>query len=77
TQTERQYNPPQQNYTPAPQRQPEHVYTPPPAPVHQQAAPPPPAVHQSAPPPAPIVHQSAPPESHGRSSDEGSHGRPR
>ena len=77
-QTERQHNPPPQTFTPAPQRQPEHnMYTPPPAPVvHQQA--PPPVVHQSAPPPAPAVHQSAPPpESHGRSSDDGGHGRPK
>jgi hypothetical protein len=79
-QTDRQHNPPQQTFTPAPQRQPEHnMYTPPPAPVHQQAAPPPPppAAHQPAPPPAPVVHQSAPPESHGRSSDDNSHGRPK
>jgi hypothetical protein len=78
TQTERQHNPPPQNNTPPPQRQPEHAYNPPPQPViHQQA--PPPAVHQSAPPAAaPVQHQSAPPpESHVRSSDEGSHGRPR
>jgi hypothetical protein len=83
TRTERQHNnPPAQTFTPAPQRQPEHnMYTPPPqpAPVHQQPAPPPPpVVHQSAPPPAPVVHQSAPPpESHVRSSDDGSHGRPK
>jgi hypothetical protein len=82
-QPERQHNPPPQSYAPPPQRQPEHQYTPPqPAPVHQQPAPPPPAVHQqSAPPPAaapPVQRQSAsPPESHGRSSDEGSHSRPR
>lgn len=77
-QTERQHNPPPQTFTPAPQRQPEHNMYTPPAAVHQQAAPPPPAVHQSAPPPAPAVHQSAPrQESHVRSSDEGSHGRPK
>src|SRR6267154_894041 len=82
-QPERQHNPPAQSFTPPPQRQPEHQYTPPtqPAPVHQQAAPPPPpVVHQSAPPPAaaPMQRQSAPPpESHVRSSDEGSRGRPR
>jgi hypothetical protein len=83
-QPERQYNPPPQSYTPPPQRQPEHQYTPPPqpAPVHQQAAPPPPppVVHQSAPPPAaaPMQRQSAPPpESHVKSSDEGSRGRPK
>jgi hypothetical protein len=78
--TERQHNnPPPQTFTPAPQRPTEHnMYTPPPAPVHQQAAPPPPPAHQSAPPPAPVVHQSAPPsESHAKSSDDGSHGRPR
>jgi hypothetical protein len=78
TQTERQHNPPP-SYTPPPQRQPEHQYTPPPQPaVHQQA--PPPVVHQSAPPPAaaPAQRQAAPPpESHVRSSDEGSRGRPR
>lgn len=74
-QTERQHNPPPQNDTPAPQRQPERSYNPPPEIVHQQA---PPVMHQSAPPPAPAVHQSAPPpESHARSSDDGSHGRPR
>jgi hypothetical protein len=81
TQTERQHTPPPQTFTPAPQRPTEHnMYTPPPAPVHQQAAPPPPpVVHQSAPPPAPVIHQSAPPpESHSRSSDDGSHaGRPK
>ncbi|MGZ4829741.1 MAG: DUF6600 domain-containing protein [Candidatus Angelobacter sp.] len=81
-QPERQHTPPPQTYTP-PQRQQEHQYTPPPqsAPVHQQSAPPPPpVVHQSAPPPAaaPAQRQSAPPpESHVRSSDEGSRGRPR
>jgi hypothetical protein len=82
TQTERQHNPPPQTYTPAPQRQPEHnMYTPPPqpGPVHQQPAPPPPVVHQAAPPTvtAPVQRQAAPPESHGRSSDEGSRGRPK
>ncbi len=81
TQTDRQHNPPQ-TFTPAPQRQTEHnMYTPPPQPApvqHQSAPPPPPVVHQSAPPPAPVVHQSAPPpESHARSSDDNSHGRPR
>lgn len=82
TQPERQHNPPPQSYTP-PQRQPEHQYTPPPqsAPVHQPSAPPPPApvMHPSAPPAAaPVQRQSAPPpESHGKSSDEGSRGRPR
>ncbi len=82
TQTERQHNPPQ-TFTPAPQRQPEHnIYTPPPAPVHQQPAPPPPpVVHQAPPPPAaaPVQRQSAPPsESHGRSSDDASRsGRPK
>ncbi|MGZ4874219.1 MAG: DUF6600 domain-containing protein [Candidatus Angelobacter sp.] len=80
-QPERQHTPPPQTYTP-PQRQQEHQYMPPPsAPVHQQSAPPPPpVVHQSAPPPAaaPAQRQSAPPpESHVRSSDEGSRGRPR
>jgi hypothetical protein len=76
TQTERQHNPQPQTNTPPPQRQLEHAHNPPPQPaVHQQA--PPPVVHQQAP-PAPAVHQSAPPpESHGRSSDEGSRGRPR
>lgn len=75
TQTERQHNPPPQNNMPDPQRQTEHAYNPPPETVHQQA---PPVMHQSAPPPAPAVHQSAPPpESHARSSDDGSHGRPR
>jgi len=90
-QTERQHNPPQQTFTPAPQRTIEHnTYTPPPSPaVHQQApppapvvhqpAPPPPApvTHQPAPPPAPAVHQGPPPESHVRSSDDGGRGRPR
>jgi hypothetical protein len=79
--TERQHNPQPQTFTPAPQRPTEHnMYTPPPAPVHQQAAPPPQQqVHQSAPPPAPVVHQSAPPpESHAKSSDDGSrNGRPK
>jgi hypothetical protein len=68
--TERQHNPQPQTFTPAPQRPTEHnMYTPPPAPVHQQAAPP----------PAPVVHQSAPPpESHAKSSDDGSrNGRPK
>ena len=78
---DRQHNPPQQTFTPAPQRQVEHnIYTPPPAPaVHQQGPPPAPAVHQPAPPPAPAVHQSGPPqESHMRSSDDNSRGgRPR
>lgn len=80
-QPERQHNPPPAAYTPPPQRQPEHQYTPPPQPaVHQQAPPPPPVVHQSAPPPvaAPVQRQSAPPpESHVRSSDDGSRGRPK
>ena len=75
------HNPPQQTFTPAPQRPVEHnIYTPPPAPaVHQQAPPPAPVVHQPAPPPAPAVHQSGPPpESHMKSSDDnGSRGRPR
>jgi hypothetical protein len=80
--TQRQHNPPPQTFTPAPQRPTEHnMYTPPPQPalVHQQSAPPPPpAVHQSAPPPAPVQHQATPPpESHGRSSDDGGHGRPK
>ncbi len=74
---ERQHNPPPQTFTPAPQRQPEHVYAPPAA-VHQQTASPAPVVHQPTPPPAPVVRQSAPPpESHGRASDEGSRGRQR
>src|SRR6476469_9225131 len=86
TQTERQHNPPQQTFTPAPQRTTEHnMYTPPPQPApvqHQSAPPPPPVVHQ-APPPAPVAapvqHQPAPPpESHARSSDDNSRGgRPR
>lgn len=78
--TDRQHNPPQQTFTPAPQRPVEHnIYTPPPAPaVHQQAPPPAPAVHQPVPPPAPAVHQSGPPpESHMKSSDDGGRGRPR
>ena len=79
--TDRQHNPPQQTFTPAPQRPVEHnIYTPPPAPaVHQQAPPPAPVVHQPAPPPAPAVHQSGPPpESHMKSSDDNSRGgRPR
>jgi hypothetical protein len=77
---ERQYNPPPQSYSP-PARQVERQYTPPPQPVQQSAPPPPPpAVHQSAPPPAaaPVQRQaSPPPESHVRSSDDGSHGRPK
>jgi hypothetical protein len=82
-QTDRQHNPPPQTFTPAPQRQTEHnMYTPPqPAPVvHQQVPAPAPVVHQSAPPPAaaPAQHQAAPPaESHAKSSDDNSRGRPR
>lgn len=77
--TERQHNPPPQTFTPSPQRPIEHnTYTPPAPAVHQQAPPPSPVVHQPAPQLAPAVHQPAPPpESHFRSSDEGSRGRPR
>jgi hypothetical protein len=75
TQTERQHNPPAQTNTPAPQRQPEHAYTPPQPAVHQQAPPPAPVAHQA---PPSVQRQSAPPpESHGRSSDDNSRGRQR
>lgn len=68
--------PPVAQPVPAQVSQPSRQYTPPPAPVHQYTPPPAP-VHQSPPASAPARSYSPPASSSSRSSEEGSHGRPR